>query len=74
MSAVALAPVRCFIQPLAGDDWASLAERLLPDSARDDAIQQLKSWNLHLAFRPVPVITPSDIMFVEPPRGTAPGS
>lgn len=68
MSATALPPVRRFIQPLSGDDWTSIADRLMPDADREEAIAQLKSWNLHLAFRPVSVITPSDVMFVEPPR------
>lgn len=68
MSGGALPPVRRFIQPLSDDDWASIADRLMPDADREAAIAQLKSWNLHLAFRPVSVITPSDVMFVEPPR------
>jgi len=67
----ALAPVRRFTQPLPGDDWASIAARLLPEVASDQAIEQLKSWNLHLVFRPVAVITPSDILFVEPPAAPA---
>ncbi len=63
----ALAPVRRFTQPLPGDDWTSIAVRLLPEVEREQAVEQLKSWNLHLVFRPVAVITPSDILFVEPP-------
>lgn len=63
-----LAPVRRFIQPRPGDDWTSLAAQALPGTPVEDAVSQLKSWNLHLAFRPIPVITPSDILFVEPPK------
>lgn len=64
-------PVRRFVQPQSGDDWPAIAARLLPDEPAESAIEQLKSWNLHLVFRPVSVITPSDIVFVEPPRAPA---
>lgn len=63
----ALKPVRRFIQPLSDDGWESIAAREFPDMPVDSAVEQLKSWNLHLAFRPVAVITPSDVMFMEPP-------
>lgn len=66
-----LASVRRFIQPESGDDWPAIAARVLPDQPAEAAIEQLKSWNLHLVFRPVSVITPSDIVFVEPPRAAA---
>ncbi|MCW6530086.1 MULTISPECIES: hypothetical protein [Sphingomonas] len=66
-----LAPIRRFIQPESGDDWPAIAARVLPDEPAEAAIEQLKSWNLHLVFRPVSVITPSDIVFVEPPRAVA---
>lgn len=65
------APVRRFVQPESGDDWPRIAARVLPEVPAETAIEQLKSWNLHLVFRPVSVITPSDILFVEPPRGAA---
>jgi hypothetical protein len=63
--------VRRFIQPLQGDSWDSIANRILPDTPRADAIDMLKSWNMPLSFRPVGIITPSDIMFVEPPVAAA---
>lgn len=66
-----LAPVRRFIQPESGDDWPGIAARIMPGEPAETAIEQLKSWNLHLVFRPVSVITPSDIVFVEPPRAAA---
>ncbi|MBN8840632.1 MAG: hypothetical protein J0I25_10585 [Sphingomonadales bacterium] len=66
-----LAPVRRFIQPESGDDWPGIAARVMPGEPAEAAIEQLKSWNLHLVFRPVSVITPSDIVFVEPPRAAA---
>jgi len=65
----ALPPRRRFVQPESGDDWSRIAARILPDVPADSAIEQLRSWNLHLVFRPVSVITPSDILFVEPPVG-----
>lgn len=67
MSGDAPAPLRRFIQPHQDDDWGSIALRSLPDVPEAEAIDLLKSWNLHLSFRPVGVITPSDIMFIEPP-------
>jgi len=38
-----------------------------------DAVQQLLSWNLHLAMRPFPIgapgeLLPTDIVYVEAPR------
>ncbi len=66
-----LAPVRRFIQPESGDEWPGIAARVMPGEPAEAAIEQLKSWNLHLVFRPVSVITPSDIVFVEPPRAAA---
>lgn len=66
-----LPPLRRFVQPRPGDDWPSIAARELPGAEPQTGVDQLKSWNLHLVFRPVSVITPSDIIFVEPPQ-TAP--
>ena len=66
-----LAPVRRFNQPESGHDWPGNAARVMPGEPAEAAIEQLKSWNLHLVFRPVSVITPSDIVFVEPPRAAA---
>lgn len=63
-----LPPARRFVQPRPDDDWPSIAARELPHVAPDAGIEQLKSWNLHLVFRPVSVITPSDIIFIEPPQ------
>ena len=68
---MALSRQRLFLTPLPGEDWDALARRALPDEATAAAIDKLKSWNLHLVFRPISVITPSDILFVEPPRAAA---
>ncbi|SFR88672.1 hypothetical protein [Sphingomonas jatrophae] len=65
-------PARRFVQPRAGDDWPAIAARELPDLPQNEAVERIKSWNLHLVFRPVSVITPSDILFVEPPRAREP--
>ncbi|MES2496473.1 MAG: hypothetical protein V4618_10175 [Pseudomonadota bacterium] len=67
----ALPPRRRFIQPESGDDWPRIAARVMPDVPVEAAIEQLKSWNLFLVFRPVSVITPSDILFIEPPAAPA---
>lgn len=71
MSGRSIPPVRRFIQPLQGDSWESIANRIMADRPQADAIESLKSWNMHLSFRPVGIITPSDIMFVEPPAVAA---
>lgn len=63
---------RRFVSPEPGDDLAAIAARVLPDL--DDAAEQLRSWNLHLAARLGSSrsvgLLPSDIVFTEPPRPT----
>ncbi len=57
-------PVRRFVHPEPGEGWEQLAGRL-----REVDVATLQSWNLHLAMRPPPIVlTPIDIVFVEPPR------
>lgn len=68
VSKVRIPPVRIYIQPQPGDSWESIAARELPGTPVEEAVNQLKSWNLYVAFRPVGVITPTDIIFTEPPR------
>lgn len=72
----ALSRVRRSILPLAGDGWAEIARRELPNVPEADAIGQLQSWNLHVFLRaPAPEgsaragnpVLPSDVIFVEPP-------
>ncbi|MGH6780929.1 MAG: hypothetical protein ACREB5_02330 [Sphingomonadaceae bacterium] len=65
---VHIPPRRNFIQPRPGDSWESIAERELAGTPVEDAVNLLKSWNLYVAFRPVGAITPTDVIFVEPPR------
>lgn len=67
-----LARQRKWVQPLPGEDWAALAARVFPAQSAESAIEQLRSWNLHLfARRPPGSFTGSDILFTEPPL--APG-
>lgn len=71
-SEIRVPPARAFIQPAHGDNWESIATRVLPETPVQDAVQQLVSWNLFLAFRPGGgVITPSDIVFIEAPRAAS---
>ena len=56
-------PVRRYVHPEPGEDWPALAQRV------GSALAALQSWNPHLAIRPHPVVlTPIDVVFVEPPR------
>jgi hypothetical protein len=66
-------PKRRFTQPRAGEDWNAVAARELADVPREQAIEQLKSWNLHLTMRRVATVTPSDIIFLEPPSARGSG-
>lgn len=64
-----LTRTRAFVSPQAGEDWSALAARVLPDAATAEAVQKLKSWNLHLFARlPPGEFTGSDVLFVEPPQ------
>ena len=74
-------PARRSIFPQDGDDWASIAARELPDTATEEAVNMLQSWNLHVFMRPAAAagsarqgnpILPSDIIFVEPPLAKTP--
>lgn len=64
-----LSEQRRFTSPLPGEDWAALASRVLPGEPAGEAIQRLRSWNLHLLARiPPGQFLGSDVIFVEPPR------
>lgn len=65
-------PKRRFVQPMLNEDWDSIAARALPDVDRAQAIEDLKSWNMHLVMRRIAIVTPSDIIFVEPPKSSPP--
>ena len=56
-------PVRRFIHPRPDEAWEGVAARV-----EGADVATLQSWNLHLAMRPPPIVlTPVDIVFVEPP-------
>lgn len=80
MPASSLSAVRKSILPQAGDTWASIAQRELPEIDANEGVSNLQSWNLHVFMRaPAPEgspragnpILPSDVIFVEPPLANA---
>lgn len=77
-----LSPRRRSILPLAADTWETIAAREFPERDVEESAAQLQSWNLHVFMRPAAPkdspragnpILPSDVIFVEPPRGKQPG-
>lgn len=80
MAAAQLSRVRKSILPQAGDTWASIAKRELPDLDEAAGIASLQSWNLHVFMRSAgpsggprgdnPIL-PSDVIFIEPPGAKA---
>ena len=64
-----LTRMRRFVSPTPEEDWPALAQRALPDEPVAEAIEKLRSWNLHLFLRNPPgVLLGSDVVFVEAPR------
>lgn len=61
---------RRFVTPMAGESVQDIAARALPGEPLDSAVDQIRSWNLHIfAMRkPAGLILGSDVVFVEPPR------
>jgi hypothetical protein len=65
----ALAPVRRWTAPLSGEDWTAIAARVFPGEAAEASITALKSWNMHLLYRPPPaLLVCSDVIFIEAPK------
>ena len=65
---MSIPPVRRYTQPNSGESWADIAARALPGMPTEAAVEALEGWNLHITFRPPPFwLTPSDIVFLEPP-------
>ncbi len=61
-------PIRRFFMPEVSESWESLAERASTVAATSIDVGTLQSWNLHLSMRPPSIIlTPTDIVFVDPP-------
>ncbi len=60
---------RRFVTPAADETVAALAARALPDEPLDAAIDQIKSYNMHIFVlrRPPGLLLGSDVVFVEPP-------
>ncbi len=65
---MALTRQRKFLHPLPNETFDALAHRALPDQPADKAVEQVKSWNLHIFLRrPSGMLLGSDIVFVEGP-------
>ncbi len=64
-----LSPQRRFTTPAPDETLEALAARVLPDAPLAEAMDKVRSWNLHIfALRREPMILNSDVVFVEPPR------
>lgn len=64
-----LSTQRRFVTPQPDETLEALAARALPDAPLQAAIDQIKSWNLHIFLmrRPPGLLLGSDVVFVEPP-------
>ena len=62
---------RRFVTPEPEETVERLAARALPGAPLDQAVEQIKGWNLHIFAmrRPRGLLLGSDVVFVEPPRG-----
>ena len=60
---------RRFVTPGPDETIEELARRALPDQPLQEAVDGIKSWNLHVFAlrRPPGLILGSDVIFVEPP-------
>jgi hypothetical protein len=60
---------RRFVTPGPGETIEALAARALPDQPVTEAMDAIKSWNLHIFAmrRPPGLLLGSDVVFVEPP-------
>jgi hypothetical protein len=69
-----LSPQRRFVTPVAGETLEALAARVLPEAPAGAAADNIRSWNLHIFAmrRPAGLLLCSDVVFVEPPRASAP--
>ena len=69
MMKLSLSPQRAFVTPEPAETMQELVLRVMPDADPAAALEQLKSWNLHIFLRrPSGLLLGSDIVFVEPPR------
>jgi len=60
---------RRFVTPIADETIEGLAARAMPDHPLEAAIDQIKSYNMHIFVmrRPAGLLLGSDVVFVEPP-------
>ena len=68
-----LSAQRRFVTPATDETVEQLAARAMPDHPLASAVDQIRSWNLHIfAMRkPRGLLLGSDVVFVEPPRPQA---
>ena len=64
---------RRFVTPGPDETVEALAARAMPDAPLEAAVDQIKSWNLHVFAmrRPPGLMLGSDVIFVEPPLSNA---
>ncbi len=69
MTTKTLSRQRRFVSPLPNETVEQLAARTRPDLPLEEAVDQIKSWNLHVFVmrRPPGLLLGSDVVFVEPP-------
>lgn len=66
-----LSPQRRFLTPAADETLEALAMRALPDAPLVEAMDAIRSWNLHIFAlrRPPGLLLGSDVVFIEAPCG-----
>lgn len=66
---MSLSRQRRFVTPGPDETVEELALRALPDEPVPEAVDRIKSWNLHIFAmrRPPGLLLGSDVVFVEPP-------
>jgi hypothetical protein len=66
---LSLSKHRRFVTPETGETIETLAARALPDEPLAAAVDQIKSYNMHIFVlrRPAGLLLGSDVVFVEPP-------
>ncbi|HEX7946654.1 MAG TPA: hypothetical protein VF495_18440 [Phenylobacterium sp.] len=66
---MSLSRQRRFVTPGPDETIEELARRAMPEAPLETAVDQIKSWNLHVFAmrRPPGLMLGSDVIFVEPP-------
>jgi hypothetical protein len=69
MATATLSRQRRFVSPRPEETLEQLAARALPDEPLEQAMDLIRSWNLHVFVmrRPPGLLLGSDVVFVEPP-------